>query len=160
MAATFRLALPVLLPDVPDERDACVASLTDELTATTGIESAHVLPAHDGEPAQVCIHYDPDQLALPRIRRIAERTGARITGRYGHVVWEAEGLRHQRRTRTITERLKREPGGADAEANATGPIRIEFDRETTDEAALRRGLREVGVTGAAAQPPERGPGGG
>jgi|SRR5690625_220528 len=155
MADTFRLDLPVLLPDVPDERDACVARLTDELTATTGIERAHVLPAHDGEPAQVCIHYDPDQLALPRIRRIAERTGARITGRYGHVVWEAEGLRHQRRARTITERLKREPGVVEAEANATGPIRIEFDRETTDEAALRRVLREMSVTVTAAEPPER-----
>lgn len=155
MADTFRLDLPVLLPEVPDERDACVARLTDELAATAGVERAHILPPEDGRPAQVCIHYDPNQLALPRIRRIAERTGARITGRYGHVLWEARGLRHQRRARTVTERLKQQRGIVEAEANATGPIRIEFDREATDEAALRRALSEMGVTVTAAEPPER-----
>ncbi|MEP0546364.1 MAG: heavy metal translocating P-type ATPase [Rhodothermales bacterium] len=146
MPETFRFDLPVVLPEVPDARDACVTRLTDELAATEGVERAHVVPAENGEPAQVCIHYDPDQLALPRIRRIAERAGARITGRYGHVLWEADGLAHQRRARTVTERLKQQPGVVEAEANATGPIRIEFDREATDEAALRRALADLGVT--------------
>ena len=146
MPETFRLDLPILLPDVPDARDACVARLTDDLAATEGVDRAHVVPAANGEPAQVCIHYDPDQLALPRIRRIAERAGARITGRYGHVLWEADGLAHQRRARTVTERLKQQPGVVEAEANATGPIRIEFDRETTNETALRRALTDLGVT--------------
>ena len=145
MPESFRLDLPVLLPDVSDARDACVARLTDALTATEGVERAHVVAAEDGAPPQVCIHYDPDQLALPRIRRIAERAGACITGRYGHVLWEADGLAHQRRARTVTERLKQQPGIVEAEANATGPIRIEFDREATDEAALRQALADLGV---------------
>ena len=157
MPETFRLDLPILLPDVPDARDACVARLTDDLAATAGVERAHVLPAEDGEPAQVCIHYDPDQLALPRIRRIAERAGARITGRYGHVLWEADGLAHQRRARTVTERLKQQPGVVEAEANATGPIRIEFDRETTNETALRRALTDLGVTVPLPEPTEQVP---
>ncbi|MEP0548111.1 MAG: heavy metal translocating P-type ATPase [Rhodothermales bacterium] len=155
MSETFRLDLPVLLPDIPDERDACVARLTDELAATEGVERAHVLPAENGVPARVCIHYDPGAVALPRIRRIAERTGARITGRYGHVLWEIDGLAHQRRARTVAERLKQQPGVVEAEANATGPIRIEFDREATDEAALRRALDGLGVTVAAAVPAEQ-----
>jgi Cd2+/Zn2+-exporting ATPase len=146
MPESIRLDLPVLLPDVPDARDACVARLTDDLAATEGVDRAHVVPAANGEPAQVCIHYNPDQLALPRIRRIAERAGARITGRYGHVLWETDGLYRQRRARTVTERLKQQPGVVEAEANATGPIRIEFDRQATDEAALRRTLRDLGVT--------------
>ena len=155
MPEPFRLDLPVLLPDVPDARDACVARLTDDLSATEGVDRAHVVPGHDGEPDQVCIHYDPDQLALPRIRRIAERAGARITGRYGHVLWEADGLAHQRRARTVTERLKQQPGVVEAEANATGPIRIEFDRQGTDEAALRRALADLGVTVPLAVPAEQ-----
>jgi Cd2+/Zn2+-exporting ATPase len=155
MPDTFRLDLPVLLPEIPDARDACVARLTAALAATEGVERAHVVPAQKGEPAQVCIHYDPDRLALPRIRRIAERAGARITGRYGHVLWEAAGLAHQRRARTVTERLKQRPGVVEAEANATGPIRIEFDREATDEAALQRMLGELGVTVTAPTPAEQ-----
>ncbi len=155
MPETLRLDLPVLLPDVPDARDACVARLTDELSAQPGVERAHVLPPEDGRPAQVCIHYDPAQLALPRIRRLAERAGAHITGRYGHVLWEVEGLSHQRRARTVTERLKQIDGVVEAEANAAGPIRIEFDREATDETALRRALDGLGVTVTAPEPSEQ-----
>ncbi|NNF58587.1 MAG: heavy metal translocating P-type ATPase [Rhodothermaceae bacterium] len=153
MPEPLRLDLPILLPDVPDARDACVARLTDALSATEGVERAHVIHAEANMPAQVCIHYDPGAVALPHIRRIAERTGARITGRYGHVLWEADGMGHQRRARTVTARLKRQQGVVEAEANATGPIRIEFDREATDEAALRQTLRDLGVT-VASEPME------
>ena len=45
MPNPLRLDLPVLLPDAPDARDACVARLTDELAATSGVESAHIVPA-------------------------------------------------------------------------------------------------------------------
>ncbi len=155
MPDTFRLDLPVLLPEIPDARDACVARLTDALAATEGVERAHVVPAENDTPAQVCIHYDPDVVALPRIRRIAERAGARITGRYGHVLWETDGLAHQRRARTVGERLKQQPGVVEAQANATGPIRIEFDRTVTDEGALRRALGGLGVTVAPGDPVEQ-----
>jgi Cd2+/Zn2+-exporting ATPase len=154
MSEPLRLDLPVLLPDIPDARDACVTRLTDELAATQGVERAHVIPAQNGEPDQVCIHYDPDQLALPRIRRIAERAGAHITGRYGHVIWEADGLYRQRRARTVAERLRQRPGVVEAEANATGPIRIEFDREATDETVLQRVLADLGVTVRSPEPSE------
>ncbi|MDT7858098.1 heavy metal translocating P-type ATPase [Rubrivirga sp. S365] len=146
MPDPLRLDLDVLLPDAPDARDACVTRLTDELAATPGVERAHVVPADGDHPAQLCLHYDPDAVALPRLRRAAERTGARITERYGHVLWGADGLGHQRRARTVTERLRQRPGVVEAEANATGPIRIEFDREATTEADLRRALADLGVT--------------
>ena len=146
MPEPLRLDLPVLLPDAPDARDACVARLTDELSATSGVERAHVVPAEGDRPAQLCLHYDPDAVALPRLRRAAERAGAQITRRYGHVLWEADGLTHQRRARTVTERIRQRPGVVEAEANATGPIRIEFDREATTEADLRRALADLGVS--------------
>ena len=146
MSDPLRIDLPILLPDAPDARDACVARLTDELAATSGVERAHVVPAGDGHPAQLCLHYDPDAVALPRLRRAAERAGAQITRRYGHVLWEADGLSHQRRARTVTERIRQRPGVVEAEANATGPIRIEFDREVATEADLRRALADLGVT--------------
>ena len=154
MPAPLRLDLPLLLPDVPDARDACASRLTDALAATSGVERAHVVPAEGGRPAQLCLHYDPDAVALPRLRRAAEAAGARITERYGHVLWPADGLGHQRRARTVTERLKQAPGVVEAEANATGPVRIEFDREATSETDLRRALADLGVTVTASEPPE------
>ena len=153
MPDPLRLDLPLLLPDAPDERDACVTRLTDALSATTGVEEAHVVPAEGGRPAQLCLHYDPAVVALPRLRRTAEAAGTEITARYGHVLWPADGLGHQRRARTVTERLMQTPGVIEAEANATGPIRIEFDRQATDEADLRRALAGLGVTVDAPEPP-------
>ena len=154
MPDPLRLDLPVLLPDAPDARDACVTRLTDALAATSGVERAHVVPAEGDRPAQLCLHYDPSAVALPRLRRTAEAAGARITGRYGHVLWPADGLGHQRRARTVTELIKKTPGVVEAEANATGPVRIEFDREATSEADLRRALADLGVTVPGDDPPE------
>ena len=153
MPDPLRLDLDVLLPDAP-HGDACAARLTDELAAIDGVERAHVVPAGDGGPAQLCLHYDADAVSVPRLRRAAERTGARLTERYGHVVWPADGLYRQRRARTVAEHLRKLPGVVEAEANATGPVRVEFDRELTTESDLRRVLADLGVTVPADDPPE------
>ena len=153
MPEPLRLDLDVLLPDAPAD-DACVARLTDELAVLPGVERAHVLPAEGGRPARLCLHYDPDAVSVPRLRRTAERAGARLTERYGHVLWPADGLSRQRRARTVAEHLRRLPGVVEAEANATGPVRVEFDRERTTEADLRRALAGLGVTVPTSDPPE------
>ena len=144
-AQRLRLDLPVLLPDVPNEADACVRRLVGDLSDREGMERVHVVPASGEEPAKLCIHYDPEALSLVRVRDIAGRAGARLTGRFAHVLWEAEGLQHQRRARTVAERLRRVPGVVEAEASAAGALRIEFDREAASEHALRRALGEMGV---------------
>ena len=46
MAKAMRLDLPILLPGVQDEADACVARLIALLEARDGVESIHVLPAN------------------------------------------------------------------------------------------------------------------
>ena len=153
MSEPLRLDLDLLLPDAP-EGDACAARLTGELAALGGVERAHVVPPDGGRPAQLCLHYDPAAVSVPRLRRAAERAGARLTERYGHVVWPADGLYRQRRARTVAEHLRRLPGVVEAEANATGPVRIEFDRERTGEADLRRALAGLGVAVPAGDPPE------
>ena len=153
MSDPLRLDLDVLLPDAP-HGDACAARLAGELATIDGVERAHVVPAGDGGPAQLCLHYDPDAVSVPRLRRAAERTGARLTERYGHVVWPADGLYRQRRARTVAEHLRKLPGVVEAEANATGPVRVEFDREQATEADLRRALADLGVTVPANDPPE------
>ncbi len=145
MPKNVRLDLQVLLPHLPDECDRCAHRLVTELESSEGIERVHVVHADEENPAKLCIHYDPAQIGLTRIRRMAVHAGAAITDRYGHVLWEVEGLRHQRRARTVATRLNQNAGVVEAEANATGPIRIEFDREQTNEAALRAMLADLGV---------------
>ena len=152
MAETLRLDLPLLLPEVPDARDACVHRLTESLETREGVERAHIRDTEDGRGAELCIHYDPGVLPLARIRQIAEGLGAQMTDRFGHVVWKVDGIPDQRRARTVSRRVRRLPGVLEAEANATGPLRIEFDRTHTDEVAIRNALQDMGVSLEGAEP--------
>ena len=143
MAETLRLDLPLLLPEVPDARDACVRRLTESLEAREGVERAHIRNVEDGGRAELCIHYDPAVLPLERIRQVAETFGAEIAAKFGHVVWQVDGISDQRRARTVSARVRRLPGVLEAEANANGPLRIEFDRTQTNENTIRDVLEDM-----------------
>ena len=145
MTSKLRLDIPLVLPDVPDASDACVGRLVAELAARPGIENAHVVPSEADKPALLCVHYDPDQLSLVRIREIAQAAGASIAERYGHAVWSVEGIGHQRRARTVSDRLRVIPGVLEADASASGMVRVEFDRSATSEQDILAALSGMGV---------------
>jgi Cd2+/Zn2+-exporting ATPase len=86
------------------------------------------------------------------VREIAQAAGAQLTQRFGHVLWDVEGLQNERRARTVTDLLSRLPGVMEADASAAGPVRIEFDRTATSEAALRSALGGMGVWARGAAP--------
>ena len=144
-AQRLRLDLPVLLPEAPNEADACVGRVVGDLTGRSGIDQVHILPASGDQPAKLCIHYDPSILSLGRIREIAEGAGARVTARYGHLLWQVDRLQDERRARAVSDYLHRVPGVMEAVAAAAGPVRIEFDRTLTSEPALRKVLDGMGV---------------
>ncbi|WP_163278006.1 hypothetical protein, partial [Klebsiella aerogenes] len=75
MRATLRLDIPVVLPEVPDAADACVARLIASLEGRDGIAEAHVVPPQDGREAQLCVHYDPDAFSLARISDLVKGAG-------------------------------------------------------------------------------------
>ena len=146
MPEKLQLDLPLLLPEVPDARDACVRRLIGSLESREGVERVHVVEASNAEPARLCIHYDRDVMSIGRIRWAARQAGAEITSRFGHVILEVRGIPHRRRARTVSERLKRSPGVLEAEATATGPVRIEFDRTVTSDGELLSVLGDLGVS--------------
>jgi len=146
MADTLRLDLPLLLPEVPDARDACVRRLIESLEPRDGVERVHIRDEEDGAGAELCIHYDPAVLPLERIRQLAGTFGAEIAAKFGHVVWQVDGIADQRRARTVSENVQRLSGVVEAHANAGGPLRIEFDRTQTDEDTIRKSLEEMKVS--------------
>lgn len=101
MTKHTRLDLPLLLPTVPDEADRCVARLLDELTQRDGVGEAHVIAAAGDEPAKLCVHYDPEKVVLAQVRKAARAAGATLTARFGHLVWQVEGIEQERRARTV-----------------------------------------------------------
>ena len=145
MTTTLRLDLPLVLPDVAHERDRCVDRLVADLEAREGVQQVHVVSPENGGPAELCVHYDPDVLELGRIRQIVEHDGARVTERFGHLLWEVQGLDHVRRARTVSERIERMDGVVEANASAGGSLRVEFDRERVGEAQIEEELGHLGV---------------
>lgn len=143
--SNLQLDIPVLLPNIPDEHDACVERLIADLAGREGVSKVHVLAAAAGQLARLCIHYDSANISLARITVIAEISGARLTEQFGHVLWEVNGVQNASRARTVTDYLQQMPGVLEAVANVAGPVRIEFDRSVTSETALRKGLEDLGV---------------
>ncbi|WP_047865394.1 heavy metal translocating P-type ATPase [Rubrobacter aplysinae] len=148
MPDKLQLDLPALLPEAPDEGDECVRRLIAGLEAQEGVERLHVVETTVGETGRLCVHYDPDVSSWQEVRRSAESAGTRLTGRYGHLSREI-GAGHV--GREAVERLKWMRGVTDVTV-ASGLLRLEFDRERTDEAQLLGALEEVGVRGAQSEP--------
>lgn len=146
MTQTLQLDIPVVLPEVPDASDACVGRLLADLEGRDGVEKAHVIPADGETEAKLCIHYDPDILPLSRIRESVQAAGAAITRRFGHALWKVSGIGHQRRARTVADSLRALPGVLEAEADAAGLVRVEFDRMQGSEQAILAALAGMGIT--------------
>ena len=145
MTDKLELDIPVLLPEVPDAADACVGRLVSTLSAKPGVDRAHVVAGEGDTPAKLCIHFDPQALPLPRVREMVRAAGAAISGRYGHAVWQGKGIHHERRARTVGETLCTLPGVLQADASASGTVRVEFDRERVSEAAILEALGDLGL---------------
>ena len=147
MEKTLHLDLAAVLPDVPGVDDACMGRLVRSLEGKDGVARVHVEVGPGGAP-RLCLHYDPDRLPLPRVRELAVQAGTAVTARYGHLTLDA-GTMQQRRARTLSALAARLPGVLEAEGTGSGVFRVEYDREATDEPALRLALDGVGLRASA-----------
>lgn len=107
MTRNIELELSSLLPDIPSDTDRCIARLQSLLSSRAGVRAVEVVEGSNSAPAQLAISYDPDRLTIARIRELAHVAGAEISGRYGHVVWQTEGINSVRRAQTVAELVAR-----------------------------------------------------
>lgn len=148
--STLELALPLLLPEVPDARDRCVQTLIGLLNASDELAEAHIVAADGPAPAQLCIHYDPARLSLARVRELALAAGAQITGNFGHLSAVLTPPPHARAARSLAAQLLELAGVLEAELSSSGSLRLEFERSLADLEALATVLRAHGLHIAAA----------
>ena len=73
---TVELEITLLLPHVQDEQDQCLNRLEAALQNQKGISRAHL--ERDKSPIALCLHYDPNQVSLEQVRRMADRAGSRL----------------------------------------------------------------------------------
>ena len=136
-----QIDIPVLLPDIPDERDECVERLIGMLSDRKGVDRVHL--RKNGHISQLCIHFDPTVVSLERIKELAHVSGAGLTERYRHITLETRSVTHARRARQIERELGGLAGVVEARVSPSGIIFIELDTERTDATTVKEELRRM-----------------
>jgi Cd2+/Zn2+-exporting ATPase len=141
----IKIDLGLVLPEVPDERDACVQRVIAAMQHHKGIEKAHVIAGDGRNSARLCFHYDPDEISLGSIQQLAREAGASISRQYGHLVIEVEAIREMMEAGVVEAQLKKTPGVVDVSVSATGNIRVEFDQTVTSKQAVLAAIDKEGL---------------
>ena len=145
MTRELELDIPILLPQIENERDQCVVRLQDLLAAKRGIDRVHV--HNDRTPAQLCLHYNPDLVSLADVQRLAEHTGATVTQRYHHELLELDGMDCGDCALVIEHGLARLDGVLAATVNyATLKLRVEYDAEKINRRSVIARVRDLGYS--------------
>jgi Zn2+/Cd2+-exporting ATPase len=138
-----RIDLPVLLPEVPDAKDACVGRLESMLREVPGVLETHVVDAEGGD--RLCVHFDPGMITLAEVERRAEAAGADVTRRYGHVVLPIRAVDGEDAGRRIEDTLLDTEGVLVASVNLPAQrVRVEFDRDVVSRHRIEHVLTDMG----------------
>lgn len=158
MTEKTKIDIALLLPTVPDAHDSCVRRLSDLVKAKDGVETAHLVENKLNGRDEFCIHYDPNRLTMGEVRDLAGRAGADLDKRFGHLLISSSTM-HARQALTVEAQVRQMKGVLEAAVSPTGVLRLEFDREATNEESIRVGLQQLGVrvTETKSQPPPEEP---
>jgi len=149
---TLRIDLPLLLPEVPDARDACVARLQALLSPRRGILRTHVREV-DGKP-ELCLHYDPALISGEEVRQLARAAGADVHARVGHHLVALRVVAGEDAGRRIEQTLSAIDGVLAVSVNLPAErARIEFDRERVTTGAIDQAIRDLRFGAEEAAPP-------
>ncbi|MBI2779495.1 MAG: cadmium-translocating P-type ATPase [Gammaproteobacteria bacterium] len=142
MAEKLKLDLSLILPEIPDERDACVGRLTKLLQAE-GLEKVHLV-REDGS-ARLCLHYEPQRFSVSRVRELAQAAGARLGDRYRHESLRIDGMDCGTCATVIEHALQRTDGVLEASVSyAAERLRLEFDSEKIKRPAIVKRIQALG----------------
>jgi Zn2+/Cd2+-exporting ATPase len=140
-----RIDLDILLPEVPDEREACVHRIIHTLESKRGINKVHVVSENGNDKAKLCFHYDPAVISINKIEKLAKDTGTEITEHYGHLLVEVKGVRHPRHARIIESDLTAHKGIQNVSVSASGFIQVEYEKAVVTEETIVAAINEAGL---------------
>ena len=134
-----------MLPEVSSDKDACVDRIISALSTRRGIEKVHITQENDDSSSQLCFHYQPSQITIAEIEKMAKKAGAEIAERYGHLLVETTGVWKPRHARLLETKIGGKAGIISVSVSGTGFIQLEFDRTITTEATLKQSLIKQGL---------------
>jgi len=143
MIHKLELEIPLLLPDVVDEQDGCVARLQEILLTRRGVDVAHVI--HENGSTLLCLHYDPTLLTLAEVRRAAEQAGAQLTDRFRHESLSIDDMDCGDCALVIEHSLGRLDGVLSASVNyVAGQAWVEYDTSVLRRKTILRRIKQLG----------------
>ena len=141
----IRINLQILIPEIPDERDACVERLISSMEKQKGIEKAHLVPGKGKNDAQFCFHYDPEIISIERVEQLTKQAGAKITNQYSHLLLNVEGIRHPRHARLLERKFSGMAGIENASVSGNGFIRVEYAVSKTNKETIINAIKKNGL---------------
>lgn len=142
MTEKHAIDLSLLLPGIPDERDACIGRLS-ELMLAEGLERVHLV-REDGV-ARLCFHYDPALFSIERVRQLARAAGAAIANRFHHELLRIDGMDCPTCATVIEHSLQRLEGVLEASVSyAAERLRLEYDSHQVKRVAIIQLLEAMG----------------
>ncbi len=140
---TIELEIPLLLPGVQEEDDECLNRLENALQNQKGLQRTHL--ERDKQPVMLCVHYDPNTISMADVRRLAERTGARIVNRYHHDLLAIEGMDCSDCAKVIEHGIERMEGVLAVNVNyPLQKMRVEYDTQKINRAAIEKRVHGLG----------------
>ena len=137
------IEIPILLPGVGEKDDGCLRRVEEALANRKGILRAHV--KSEPAPIHLCLHYDPGQVSIEEVRRMAERAGAQINSRYRHEAISVEGMDCSDCALVVEHSLQRMGGVLSASVSyATQAAQVEYDGFRTNRALIVKRVRQLG----------------
>ena len=141
---TIKLDIPLILPDLEDERDGCLEFLDTFMQDKRGILRSHV--AREQDPAVLCVHYNPNLVTLQSVRRLAIDAGSDLSGRYRHERIPFEGMANADEADVLTNSLNRLPGILHASTNyAAGLVFVAYDSQILSRGRIEQEIRRLGI---------------
>lgn len=141
---TIELEIPLILPDLEDERDECLTFLETYLQEKRGILRSHV--QRDQNPPALCVHFDPNLVTLQAVRRLALDAGSDLSGRFRHERIPYEGMVNADQANLLTSSLTQLPGMLHASTNyAAGLAFVAYDSQILSRAQIEKDMRSLGI---------------
>lgn len=137
----LKLDLPLVLPSVVSDHDACIERLKYALVTNRGISEVHVENMNGKK--SLCIHYNPDLLKVERVREIVLANGARLEDRFGHISERIKGALDARKARRIEADLGEINGVLESSVSVSGSVHVEFDKETVSSEVVHSAVRNI-----------------
>lgn len=140
---TIEICAPLLMPDISDSCDACLAIVEEKLRSRRGISRVHV--NNDKDQPHLCLHYDPNLISAAAVQDFAEEAGIDFTARYRHEQIPFSGMDAADAATTLTSVLEELPGMLHANANyAAGLVFVAYDSTMLRHTVIEETIRGMG----------------